>query len=29
VRVLTFVILGYSLFTALTATAQNFEQLLL
>jgi MFS family permease len=28
VRVLTFVILGYSLFTALTATAQNFEQLL-
>ncbi|MGH2822087.1 MAG: MFS transporter, partial [Thermoleophilaceae bacterium] len=28
VRVLTFVILGYSLFTALTATAQNLEQLL-
>ena len=28
VRVLTFVILGYSVFTALTATAQNFEQLL-
>ena len=29
VRVLTFVILGYSLFSALTATAQNLEQLLL
>jgi MFS family permease len=29
VRVLTFVILGYSLFTALTATSQNLEQLLL
>ena len=29
VRVLTFVILGYSLFAGLTATAQNFEQLLL
>ena len=29
VRVLTFVILGYSVFTALTATAQNLEQLLL
>ncbi len=29
VRILTFVILGYSLFTALTATAQNFEQLLI
>ena len=29
VRVLTFVILGYSLFAALTATAQNFEQALL
>jgi MFS family permease len=28
VRVLTWVILGYSLFTALTASAQNFEQLL-
>jgi MFS family permease len=28
VRVLTFVILGYSVFTALTATAQNLEQLL-
>jgi MFS family permease len=28
VRVLTFVILGYSLFTALTATSQSFEQLL-
>lgn len=28
VRVLTFVIIGYSVFTALTATAQNFEQLL-
>jgi len=28
VRVLTFVILGYSLFTALTATAQNLEQLI-
>ena len=29
VRVLTFVILGYSVFAALTATAQNVEQLLL
>ena len=29
VRVLTFVIVGYSVFTALTATAQNLEQLLL
>lgn len=29
VRVLTYVILGYALFTALTATAQNFGQLLL
>ena len=29
VKVLTFVILGYSVFTALTATAQNLEQLLL
>ena len=29
VRVLTFVIVGYSVFTALTATAQNVEQLLL
>jgi MFS family permease len=28
VRVLTFVIVGYSVFAALTATAQNFEQLL-
>jgi MFS family permease len=28
VRVLTFVILGYSLFTALTATSQSYEQLL-
>jgi MFS family permease len=29
VKVLTFVILGYSVFSALTATAQNLEQLLL
>lgn len=29
VRVLTWVIVGYSVFTALTATAQNFEQFLL
>ena len=29
VRVLTFVIVGYSVFTALTATSQNLEQLLL
>jgi MFS family permease len=29
VRMLTFVILGYSVFTALTATSQNLEQLLL